>query len=153
VNKTRRKYFGYVAGAALMLALLIQLIPYGKNHQNPPVLQEPPWNVPETRELAKRACFDCHSNDTIWPWYSNIAPVSWLVQWDVDKGRNHLNFSDISQFEEEGDHVGESVLEGEMPPGQYRFIHPEAQLSENESVQLAHGLKITLAGFTGSHED
>ena len=59
--------------------LLIQLVPFGRDHTNPPVVQEPKWDSPATRELAKRACFDCHSNETVWPWYSNIAPVSWLV--------------------------------------------------------------------------
>jgi hypothetical protein len=56
-----------------VLGLLIQLIPYGHNHTNPPVNAEPNWDSPETRTLAQRACFDCHSNETRWPWHSNIA--------------------------------------------------------------------------------
>ena len=60
------------------LFLAIQFVPYGRDHSNPPVIGEPTWNSPETRALAVRACFDCHSNETVWPWYSNIAPVSWL---------------------------------------------------------------------------
>ena len=55
--------------------LLIQFVPFGRDHTNPPVVQEPKWDSPATRELAKRACFDCHSNETVWPWYSNIAPA------------------------------------------------------------------------------
>ena len=74
--------------------LLIQLIPYGRDHTNPAVVAEPAWDLPETRALAVRACFDCHSNETIWPWYSNVAPISWLVQRDVDEGREKLNFSE-----------------------------------------------------------
>src|SRR5690348_18457917 len=80
--------------AAIVLFGLIQLIPYGHNHTNPPVAQEPTWDSPQTRDLAVRACFDCHSNETVWPWYSNIAPLSWLIQHDVDEGRQNLNFSD-----------------------------------------------------------
>ena len=62
----------------------IQLVPFGHDHTNPPVVAEPAWDSPETRAFAVTACFDCHSNQTVWPWYSNIAPVSWLVQRDVD---------------------------------------------------------------------
>ena len=61
--------------AVVALALLIQLVPYGRAHTNPPVVAEPNWDSPQTRELAVRACFDCHSNETTWPWYSNIAPI------------------------------------------------------------------------------
>jgi hypothetical protein len=75
-----------VTGVVIAMGVLIlaQLVPYGRN-PNPPVQQEPPWNLAETRVLTERACFDCHSNETRWPWYSNVAPVSWLVQRDVMK--------------------------------------------------------------------
>ncbi len=73
---------------------LLQLVPYGRNHTNPPVAAEPAWASAQTRALAVRACFDCHSNETTWPWYSNVAPVSWLIQRDVDEGRRRLNFSE-----------------------------------------------------------
>ena len=76
------------------LFLVIQFIPYGKDYINPPVVSEPNWDNPQTRELAKKACFDCHSNETVWPWYSKIAPVSWLVYRDVVEGRQLMNFSD-----------------------------------------------------------
>ena len=123
-------------------SLLIQLIPYGHNHTNPPVVQEPNWDSPRTRELAKRACFDCHSNESTWPWYSNIAPVSWLVQHDVEEGRSALTFSDwrVSRRTEE---LAEIVLEGEMPPATYLIMHPQAKLSTNEKQELASGLMAT----------
>jgi len=126
--------------------LFMQLIPYGQNHTNPPVVQEPNWDNPSTRELAQRACFDCHSNETVWPWYSNIAPVSWLVQRDVDEGREKLNFSEwqnASNFEKL-DEISEVVLEGEMPPFTYYPTHPEARLSDQEKQQLAQGLQNSL---------
>ena len=125
------------------LFVLIQLVPYGRNHTNPPVVQEPQWDSPQTRELAKRACFDCHSNETVWKWYSSIAPMSWLVQNDVDEGRSRLNFSEWGQQELEVDEIGEIVLEGEMPPAQYLPMHPEARLSAAEREALARGLDVT----------
>ena len=92
--------------------LLIQLVPFGRDHTNPPVVQEPKWDSPATRELAKRACFDCHSNETVWPWYSNIAPVSWLVANDTYEGRDHLNFSDWVPGDVELDELAASHRRG-----------------------------------------
>ena len=74
--------------------VLMQIIPYGRTHSNPPVTREPSWDSPRTRELARRACFDCHSNETRWPWYADVAPFSWVVQRDVDIARNVINFSE-----------------------------------------------------------
>lgn len=132
-----------IALATVLLLALIQAIPYGRNHDTPPVVREPSWDSTATRELAKRACFDCHSHETVWPWYSRIAPVSWLVSHDVIEGREHLNFSDWR-----GDKKGESakkleeeIREGEMPPIQYRVAHPEARLSREEQELLIKGLQ------------
>src|SRR5581483_2821093 len=85
---------GWLLAAGAALFLLAQAVPYDRSHTNPPVTAEPRWDSPQTRELAARACFDCHSNLTTWPWYSNVAPISWLVQRDVDGGRSALNFSE-----------------------------------------------------------
>src|SRR5579871_1678029 len=84
-------------GVAVALFGLIQLIPFGRQHANPPVLAEPQWDSATTRSLAARACFACHGNQTVWPWYSNVAPVSWLVQRDVDNGRARLDFQQWNQ--------------------------------------------------------
>ena len=81
-------------------AVAIQLVPYGRDHDNPPVLADAPWDSARTRELAVRACFDCHSNETHWPWYSNIAPISWLTQNNVKEGRDELNFSEWNRRQE-----------------------------------------------------
>jgi len=128
--------------------LLIQLLPYGRNHSNPPVINEPAWDSSQTKELAVRACYDCHSNETVWPWYSNVAPVSWLVQHDVDEGRQYLNFSEWGSGRgegEEGDEMAEVIYEGEMPPPYYLLTHPEARLTDAEKQSLANGL-LTIAG-------
>lgn len=126
--------------------VLIQLVPYGRNHNNPPVVSEPNWDSPQTRELAQRACFDCHSNETVWPWYSNVAPISWLVQHDTDEGRQRLNFSTWNnggQGREPGEAV-ESIAEGQMPMPVYLITHPDARLTSAEKQALMDGLRTTI---------
>ncbi|MGB8361494.1 MAG: heme-binding domain-containing protein [Acidimicrobiia bacterium] len=127
----------------LGLLVLIQLVPYGRDHQNPAVVAEPSWDSPQTRDLAVRACFDCHSNETTWPWYSNIAPLSWLIQRDVDEGREHVNFSEWNRRQRSGESA-ETVREGEMPPPYYTVTHPNARLSDSEMEALAQGLTASL---------
>jgi len=139
-----RKILLGILGSLIGILVLAQLVPYGRDHTNPKVVAEPAWNQASTRELAVRACFDCHSNQTKWPWYTHVAPVSWFVQHDVDEGRDALNFSDWSRsYAEAGDAAG-SVLDNEMPPAIYRAMHPEARLSANEKRALADGLRATL---------
>jgi hypothetical protein len=128
----------------------IQLVPYGREHANPSVVVEPRWDRPSTRALAVRACFDCHSNESAWPWYSHVAPTSWLVQNHVDEGRRVLNFSDWSRTYEEAGESGEAVLDGTMPPRSYTLLHPEAKLSAAEKLALAEGLNATLG--SGHHD-
>jgi hypothetical protein len=136
---------GAVAGI-LILLIGIQWLPYGRDHANPPVQSEPPWNSPQTRELAVRACFDCHSNETVWPWYSNVAPLSWLIQQDVVQGRRRLNFSDWNRTEREGTREMARVIQrGEMPPSYYTLLHPSAKLSPQETQALINGLSASLA--------
>jgi mono/diheme cytochrome c family protein len=128
----------------LGLFALIQIIPYGRNHTNPPVISEPTWDSTQTRALAAQACLDCHSNDTIWPWYSNIAPISWLVQHDVDEGRQRLNFSEWGQRRQETEEIYGLINNGEMPPAQFLLMHPEARLTESEKQELITGFRATL---------
>jgi len=126
--------------------LLIQLVPYGRDHTNPPVTSEPNWDSLQTKELAQRACFDCHSNETAWPWYSSIAPASWLVQHDTEEGRRFLNFSTWAnggQGREPGEAV-EAVYEGQMPPSTYLITHPQAKLTAAEKQALTQGLRDTI---------
>ena len=132
---------------AIALCVVIQLIPYGRNHTNPPVVKEPAWNSPATRELVKRVCFNCHSNETTWPWYSKIAPVSWLIMHDVKEGRSKLNFSDWKNGERPGENanlIRHEVMGGEMPPFQYRIAHPEAKLTAAEKQALVDGIAATI---------
>jgi mono/diheme cytochrome c family protein len=133
-----------VAGAVFAV---IQVVPYGLGRTNPPVIMEPAWDSPLTRDLAKRACFDCHSNETQWPAYSRVAPVSWLIRHDVEEGRAVLNFSEWQRPQEEATEAAETIREGEMPLWMYRAMHSHARLTDAERDQLARGLMKTL----GSH--
>jgi mono/diheme cytochrome c family protein len=136
----------YAFGALLALLLVIQLVPYGRDHVNPAVAAEPAWDSPETRALFMRACGDCHSNATVWPWYSNVAPASWLVAHDVAEGREALNVSLWGLQRNEADEAADLLMEGEMPPWFYLPLHPEAKLSEVERLQLSAGLITTFGG-------
>lgn len=128
-----------IAKWVLIAAILIQFLPFGRNHANPPATKEPTWNSPATRELVRRACFDCHSNETVWPWYSNVAPVSWLVQNDVNGGRSHLNFSEWDRPQRHAKDVAAQVKQGEMPLWFYLPLHSTARLSAAEKEALIDG--------------
>ncbi|MDQ1300752.1 MAG: hypothetical protein QG637_672 [Chloroflexota bacterium] len=138
MNK-RTVLYGAIAVGALFVAL--QLVPYGKDHTNPPVVSEPKWDSPQTRALAKRACFDCHSSETVWPWYSSIAPGSWLIYKDVVDGRAEYSFSDWGREAKKARKLAEVINEGQMPPPQYLLLHPEARLSPAEKQQLVAGFQ------------
>ena len=144
--------FAKTAVAVVVVAVGIQLIPYGRNHTNPAVTREPNWNSPETKATFDRACGNCHSHETVWPWYSNIAPVSWLVQHDVDEARSNFNVSTVLS-KDEGDEAAEEVLKGAMPPKVYVLGHPEARLSAEERKAFAIGLDATFGhGNRGGEE-
>lgn len=139
-----RRFWSRAALALLAVLVAIQLVPYGRSHANPPVLGEPAWDSPETRTLTERACFDCHSNQVKWPVYSHVAPVSWLVQRDVEDARAELNFSEWTRPQDEADEAGEKVREGEMPLKIYTLMHAHARLTPAEREQLAAGLERTM---------
>jgi len=150
-ENTMRKWLRTMIIAAPAILLAIQAVPYGRDHDNPPVIREPPWPNAQTRALAKRACFDCHSNETVWPAYSNIAPLSWLVRSDVTVGRKELNFSEWRGGVRKGERPGKirgAVDEGEMPPFYYTAAHPEARLSPRERTRLSEGLAAAASRLT-----
>jgi cytochrome c551/c552 len=132
---------------------LIQLVPFGHSHTNPPVVKEPAWDSPPTASLIHRACFDCHSNQTVWPWYSHVAPVSWLVQRDVNEGREHLNFTEWDKPQRHAEHVAEEVKEGDMPPWFYLPMHPAARLTDAEKQELIEGAEKSLGPQKGAEKD
>jgi cytochrome c551/c552 len=124
--------------------VLIQFVPFGHDHTNPASIKEPGWDSPATRDLARRACFDCHSNETTWPWYSNVAPVSWLVQRDVNGGRRHLNFSEWDKPQRHAANVADEVKTGDMPLWFYLPMHPKAKLTDEEKKALMEGAEKSL---------
>jgi hypothetical protein len=136
----------------LAVAVLIQLIPFGHSHTNPPATKNAEWDSPQTQELMVRACFDCHSNQTTWPWYSNVAPMSWLVQRDVNEGRRHLNFSEWDGPQRHAKDVAEQIKEGEMPPWFYLPMHPDARLSDAEKQALIAGAEKSLGPQAGPEQ-
>jgi mono/diheme cytochrome c family protein len=138
------KYILYIVIAGVVVFILIQFVPYGRDHPNPPTTVEPKWDSPQTRLLAKEHCFQCHSNETEWPWYTNIAPASWLIYHDVVQARRNFNFS---QWDTDPGYVGDlvaAVQENRMPPIQYRLFHPNSLLSGQQKQDFIQGLQNTL---------
>ena len=139
-----KKILLYFLGAGVVLLGLIQLVPFGRDHTNPPIVSEPKWDSPETRQMAKEHCFQCHSNETEWPWYSEIAPGSWLIAYDVMEGRAQFNFSEWNANSTELSEMVEVIDEGEMPPIQYWLFHPNSKLNDRQKQDLIKGLEASL---------
>ena len=136
-NKFLKTIF-ILVGIAFIVFVLLQLVPYGKNLDNPPVTNPIQWKNAQAEEIARRACYDCHSNESVWPWYANVAPSSWLLQMDVEKGRRFLNFSTGEGIDLE--EISEVLEDDYMPPARYLLLHPEARLSQAEKDTLINGL-------------
>jgi hypothetical protein len=136
----------------LVFFVLIQFAPYGRDHSNPPVSAEPTWNSADTRDLFVRACANCHSNETVWPWYSHIAPVSWLVQRDVHEARANFNVSRWGSGDNEGDDAAKMLRKNRMPPRVYLLAHAEARLSDAEKQRFIVGLEATFPEGGGEGE-
>jgi hypothetical protein len=139
------------------LAVLIQFVP-APAKTNPPVdpartflaVMKPP---PDVQSLLQRACADCHSNETKWPWYADVAPISWPVRNHVLDGRRHLNlsewlkpgetsFSNWSDLED----LGKAVANNSMPLFGYDWMHPEARLTQAERNRLAQWADSAIGG-------
>lgn len=150
-QRFRRRELALLAGVFVLLFAVMQLLPVGAPRDNPPVVAEPAWDSPRTRELFFRACADCHSNQTRWPWYAKVAPVSWLVTHDVAEGREHFNVSEWHRPQEDANEAAEELREGKMPPRTYLPAHPEALFSEAEKRELVAGLAATF-GEKGERE-
>jgi cytochrome c551/c552 len=125
--------------AVLIIAVVgIQFVPVERT--NPEVTGEIETPA-EVMDILRRSCYDCHSNETVWPWYSRVAPLSWKVVDDVDEGREEMNFSEWIGYSEKKKakkihEIWEEVSEGEMPPWYYTPLHPEAELSAADKETL-----------------
>jgi hypothetical protein len=123
--------------AATIVLVLAQLIPVART--NPRIAA----NVApaDVDAVLRRACYDCHSHETVWPWYSRIAPISWMVAHDVNHGREELNFSTWDAYEASArrkklKETIDEVADGEMPPWYYVLMHPEARLNSSDQEHL-----------------
>ena len=143
-RRMSRNFVAWSLGALGSGFLAIQLVPVAR--ENPQVSREVRWDSEMTRDVAVRSCYDCHSNETRWPWYSRVAPVSWLVAKDVREGREHLNFSTWEQPNEGAAEILEVVEDGEMPLRKYTLLHPDARLRDATLVDFLRGLRTTLEG-------
>jgi mono/diheme cytochrome c family protein len=137
----RLGWFARILLGAAVLFLLAQAVPYGRDHSNPAGTRELRFDSKDTEELFADACADCHSDHTTWPWYSNVAPASWLVQSDVEEGRTVFDVSRWDTPQPEVDELVEEIAEGGMPPLQYKLIHGAARLSDAEKRRLGEGLR------------
>lgn len=102
------------------------------------VMENPPEDI---AQMLKSACYDCHSNETVWPWYSNIAPISFMVEKHVVDGRDNLNFSFWGEFDQEDkgyvvEEIIEEMEEGDMPFPGYDIAHPDAKLTDKQKEKL-----------------
>ena len=139
-----KKTLLYLVIAAIVIFLLIQLVPFGHDHTNPATTSEPAWDSPQSRQLVKDSCFQCHSNETVWPWYSNVAPASWLVSIDVINGRSQFNFSEWNTNPGELDEMIGEIQEGGMPPIQFWIVHPSARLNAQQKQDLIQALQNSI---------
>jgi len=126
--------------AAVLVLVLAGMQLVRCDHTNPPVTAEIQAS-PEVKAILRRACYDCHSNESRWPWYSQVAPVSWLVARDVRDGRRHLNFSEWGTKSEavrgkKQLEAGQEIASGEMPMSIYVPLHGEAKLSDADKAVL-----------------
>src|SRR5262249_17926890 len=138
--------------AVTALSIAIQLVPSGAG--NPPSRGEVSAPV-EVRATLRRCCYDCHSNQTEWPWYGHVAPFSWVVARDIELGRRQLNFSEWGAYypvtrKRKLQWMGRALAREDMPPLSYQLIHPSSRLSPGGRVQLRRWIDAELGAVDSS---
>ncbi len=148
-----------IIGAIILLIVLIQFIRIDKENpqSNPQYEYFAVSQVPEqVQSILKKSCFDCHSNHTLYPWYSSIAPASWMLARHIKEGREHLNFSEWGNYSlkdrmEMAEDIIEQIEDGEMPLKSYVLIHKDAKLSnEEKEIIRSQFLKESATGVVAS---
>jgi len=152
------KVFKRIVLALLVIFILMQA--YRPSRENPPVDQsktiEQTMSIPpDVQTILSRSCNDCHSSKTTWPWYSNVAPVSWMLADHVKDGRAEMNFSNWATFSprKKGrklQEICEQVNKGEMPVSSYLWIHTDAKLSPQEKNRLCEWANAEKAKYPAS---
>jgi mono/diheme cytochrome c family protein len=137
-----------IVGIIILVLVLIQFIQPEKNQSKDytnDITTE--IKIPkEVQEIIKTSCADCHSNNTFYPWYNNIAPVSWFLANHVNEGKEHLNFSEWTKYNnKQKNHIiknlKEEIEEGEMPLFSYTLIHKNATLTKQQRASFLNWLK------------
>ena len=148
--KPGKKEARRLAASAVAVLVLIQFLPVDR--ANPPVVHD--LAAPEpVSAILRQACYDCHSRETRWPWYSRVAPASWVIAHHIDEARRELDFSDwpILEFSEQDEllrNIAKEVDEGRMPLASYRLIHAEARLSDAQRAAI-HAWAVVGSGESG----
>ena len=146
------KVWKYLLGGTALLLLVIQLVP----NELPEVIEDNPNDLigsgvvsDEVASMLKKSCYDCHSNTTRYPWYSYVAPVSWLVAKDIREGREEVNFSDWTTYEMTDqlmilDDIYSEVEEEHMPLPIYTIMHSEAKLDAAQRQKIMEWAETTM---------
>ncbi|MCB1032496.1 MAG: heme-binding domain-containing protein [Acidobacteria bacterium] len=150
-----KKILRYVLLTLGVALVAVQFFPVERS--NPPVEQDL-GAPPEVDAILRRSCYDCHSNETVWPWYSKIAPVSWLVVHDVEEGREEMNFSIWNRYSakrraKKVEEIWEEVEEDEMPLRLYTLAHPRTRLSSEEKLLLESWTKTAEKGLASDLQE
>jgi hypothetical protein len=130
-----------------IIFIAIQFYPISR--ENPPFEFEMAIKDDRVYEILRNSCYDCHSYETNWPWYSYVAPISWLISDDVNEGRKEFNFNEYVSYSPKKklrklEEIKDQVSEGEMPLDKYLWTHPSANLSEDDRTALYKWLSIEL---------
>ncbi|MDX5337947.1 MAG: heme-binding domain-containing protein [Cyclobacteriaceae bacterium] len=146
------KAWKYLLGGGAILLLVIQLVP----NELPEVIDENPNDLigsgivsDEVASMLQKSCYDCHSNTTRYPWYSYVAPASWLVAKDIREGREEVNFSDWTTYEMTDqlmilDDIYSEVEEEHMPLPIYTILHSEAKLTPEQRQKIMEWAETTM---------
>jgi Haem-binding domain len=156
LSKRTKKILKWIPVALVVVFVLLQFT--NPVRTNPPVMSDltatnPP--PPKITALLHAACYDCHSYETKWPWYSRVAPVSWLIASDVNNGRHNMNFSDWPNNDpmraaKRLEDMSEEIGYDEMPPKKYTLIHADARLTESQRKELEDWLDAEAARLKAS---
>ena len=154
------KFLKWALILVVIIFIAIQFVRPARS--NPPVDETSTLSArvqvtPEVEAILNRSCIDCHSHKTVWPWYSNVAPVSWLLARDVNNGRRHFNVSNWPSDPKRSAHKLEEICEqverGEMPLGIYLTMHPVAKLSDSDKKTLCDWAKSEQQRISASGQD
>lgn len=155
------KKLRYILIGSAIVLIAIQFIPVNL----PEVTKENPGDIMKgdlvsanVAQLLKTSCYSCHSNETEYPWYSYVAPSSWLVKRDVVKGRDELNFSNWSDYDmrrmlSKLEDIGAEVSEGHMPMPIYTLMHPSAKLTDEQRQLIVLWSEAAMDSVAEADED